>query len=368
MRTLITGATGVIGGHLARALLARGEHVRILARPTSDPSKLAALGAEVVTGVIERAADVRRAVEGVNRIYHFAGVFRTAGHPDTYYHEINVGGVENVLAAAQRYGVERTIHGSTIGIHGDVVEIPCTENSPANPGDVYQRTKLLGERAAMNAFAHGLPGVVVRPSSVYGPGDTRFLKLFRTIQNGTFRMIGDGRTLLHPVYLDDLIDGLIRCGEREEALGEVFILAGPRYLPLSELVTLIASAVGVRPPRGNLPVWPFLAAGAACEAICRPLGLEPPLHRRRVHFFTKNRAFSIHKARRLLGYSPQIDVAEGVARTAQWYMRVGLLRPVKTAADGRPGGHDARLEGTEHDPARDPRRATTPYAAQGAGD
>src|SRR5690606_20235119 len=121
------------------------------------------------TGLIENAADVRRAVEGVDVVYHFAGVFRTAGHPDSYYHDVNVGGVENVLAAAGACGVSRVVHCSTIGVHGNVREMPCTEESPFNPGDVYQRSKLLGEQAAMRAFTGGLPGVVVRPASMYGP-------------------------------------------------------------------------------------------------------------------------------------------------------------------------------------------------------
>lgn len=362
-KTLITGATGFAGGHLARTLLSRGESVRILVRPAADPGELVGLGAEVSTGVVENAADVRRAVEGADRIFHLAAVFRTAGHPDSYYHDVNVGGTENILAAARRCGVARTIHTSTIGIHGDVREIPCTEDAPVNPGDIYQRTKLLGERAALAAFRGSLPGVVIRPASNYGPRDLRLLKLFRTVQRGTFRMFGSGDTLFHGIYIDDLIEGMLLCARRDEALGEVFILAGEQHTTLNELVALIADAVGARPPRTHLPLWPLIAAGAACETLCRPLGIEPPLHRRRVHFFTKNRAFSTEKSRRLLGFDPRVGIAEGVARTAAWYAEHGHLAATGPRASHAQHGvspahaHTPRQKGKVHDPDRATLRA-----------
>ena len=322
---LVTGATGFAGGHLVRRLRELGHRVRALVRPESNPKALLDQGVEVVQGDLTRAADVYRAAEGVWKIFHLAAVYRTAGHPDAYYHEVNVGGTENVLAAARRQGVERVIHCSTVGVHGDVREVPSTEESPLNPGDVYQRTKLAGEEAAREAFAKGLPGTVVRPAALYGPGDLRLLKLFRTIQNGRFRMFGSGETRYHLVFIEDLVDGMLLCAERPEALGQVFILAGPRYLTLDEIATLVAGAVGVPAPTGHLPMWPLMVAAAACEAICRPLRLEPPLHRRRADFFRKNRAFSSDKARRVLGYEPRVDPREGILQTARWYFENGYL-------------------------------------------
>ncbi|HYG64688.1 MAG TPA: NAD-dependent epimerase/dehydratase family protein [Thermoanaerobaculia bacterium] len=322
---LVTGATGFTGGHLARRLRQLGHPVRALVRAGADPKPLLAQGIEVVEGDITRAADVERAAAGVCKIFHIAAVFRTAGHPDSYYYAVNLGGTQNVLAAARRHGVERVLHCSTVGVHGGVHDIPSTEESPFNPGDIYQRTKLAGEQAAREACAWGLPVTVVRPSPIYGPGDLRLLKLFRTVENGTFRMFGSGEAFFHLVYIDDLIDGMLLCAERPEALGQVFILAGPRYLRLNEIVELIAGAVGVPPPRGRLPMWPLMAAAAACEAICRPLHVEPPLHRRRADFFRKNRAFSTEKARCLLGYEPRVDPQDGIHRTAQWYFENGHL-------------------------------------------
>lgn len=324
---LITGASGFTGGSLARRLARQGHRVRALVRPGSTVQSLLEHGIELSRGDLTSAADVARAAEGVSRIFHIAAVYRSARHPDSYFYDVNLGGTENVLAAARRHGVERVVHCSTVGVHGDVRQLPGTEDSPCAPDDAYQRSKLAGEQRAREAFASGLRGVIVRPTAIYGPGDIRFLKLFRAILSGAFRMFGSGETWYHLVYIDDLIDGILLCGEREEAVGEVFILGGPRPVTLNELAALVAAAVGVAPPRGHLPLWPLLAASAACEAVCRPLGVEPPLHRRRAAFFQMNRAFATDKARRLLGYSPRIDPAEGLWRTAQWYFENDQLKP-----------------------------------------
>ena len=127
-------------------------------------------------------------------------------------------------------------------------------------------------------------------------------------------------------YIDDLVDGILLCTEHPEALGEVFLLAGERYTSIDQLVAEVARAVGVEPPRLRLPLAPLLGAAWACETVCRPLGIEPPLHRRRCDFFHRDRGFSIEKANRLLDYRPKFDLREGFARTAGWYAEQGYLK------------------------------------------
>ena len=322
---LVTGATGFTGGHLARELRRRGYPVRALVRPGSNAAGLRADGIDVLEGQLVRREDVGAAMEGVRVVYHIAAAYREAKHPDSYYFDVNVGGTRNILEAARAEGVGRVVHCSTAGVHGEVETVPADETAPMNPGDVYQSSKLEGERLAMSAFESGLPGVVFRPVGIYGPGDTRFLKLFRTVANGRFRMFGSGEVLYHLTYIDDLIDGIVMCGEAPAALGEVFLLAGPRYSTLNELVELIAEALGRPAPRGRLPLWPLLTAATVCEALCRPLGIDPPLHRRRCDFFVKDRAFTFAKAKALLGYDPKVDLGEGLRRTAEWYRAAGLI-------------------------------------------
>jgi nucleoside-diphosphate-sugar epimerase len=322
---LVTGATGFTGGYLARALQRRGCKVRALVRPGSRAEGLEADGIELCEGQLVRREDVGRAMRGVGVVFHIAAAYREAKHPDSYYYDVNVGGTRNILEAARAEGVGRVVHCSTAGVHGEVATIPADEGAPMNPGDVYQNSKLEGERLALTEFSRGLPGVVFRPVGIYGPGDTRFLKLFRTVATGRFRMFGSGEVLYHLTYIDDLIDGIILCGEAPRALGEVFLLAGPRYTTLGELVGLVAEAVGRPAPRGRLPLWPLLTAATVCEAVCRPLGIDPPLHRRRCDFFTKDRAFTSAKAKELLGYAPSVDLRTGLGRTAEWYRSVGLI-------------------------------------------
>jgi nucleoside-diphosphate-sugar epimerase len=323
---LVTGGTGFTGGHLARALAGRGYPVRALVRAGSKVDGLVGLGIELCEGQLVRTEEVRRAMQGVDVVYHIAAAYREAKHPDAYYFDVNVGGTRNILEAARAEGVSRVVHCSTAGVHGEVTTIPAHEDAPFNPGDVYQESKLEGERLALSEFSRGLPGVVFRPVGIYGPGDMRFLKLFRTIAAGRFRMWGSGEVLYHLTYIDDLIDGVILCGEAPAAVGEVFLLAGPRYTTLNELVTHVAAALARPAPRGRLPLWPLLTAATVCEWACRPLGIDPPLHRRRCDFFTKDRAFASTKAGRLLGYDPKVDLPTGLRRTADWYRSNGLIR------------------------------------------
>ena len=322
---LVTGATGFTGGKLARRLAAQGDTVRALVRDPARAQSLAADGIDVCVGQLTSLNEVMAAARGCEQIHHVAAVFRTAGHPDSYYRDVNIGGTQNVLEAARRLDCERVVHCSTVGVHGHIAIPPATETYPFGPGDIYQRTKLEGELAAQAAARRGQPVVIVRPSPIYGEGDLRFLKLYRAVARGMFVMIGSGTPKLHLVHVDDLVDGILLCSTAEAALGEVFILAGPEAPTLNELVRHIAQAVGAAPPRWRVPLWPVMAAGILCESLCVPLRLEPPLHRRRVHFFTHHREFDCSKARRLLGYAPRVSAAEGVARTAEWYRAAGYL-------------------------------------------
>jgi dihydroflavonol-4-reductase len=329
---LVTGATGFTGGNLARRLAAQGDRVRALVRDAARADSLMAGGIDVRVGELTSLNDVIAAARGCDQIHHIAAVFRTAGHPDSYYREVNIGGVENVLEAARRVGCERLVHCSTGGVHGHIARPPASETYPFGPGDIYQRTKLEGELAAQAAARRGQPVTIVRPGPIYGEGDLRFLKLYRAVARGVFVMIGSGTPKLHMVHIDDLVDGILLCSTSPAALGEVFILAGPEAPTLNEIVRHIAHALGVAQPRWRIPVWPVKAAGALCELVCVPLRIEPPLHRRRVAFFTHHREFDCSKAGRLLGYAPKVRPAEGIRRVAAWYRAAGYLRPAAPAA------------------------------------
>jgi dihydroflavonol-4-reductase len=326
LRVLVTGATGFTGGHLARALAGRGYVVRALVRDPARAGDLRQAGIDLAPGDLRDAAAVRAACAGVEVVYHIAAIYRQAGLRDEAYRAVNAAAVGSVVAAAAGAGARRVVHCSTVGVHGDVENPPAAEDAPLRPGDIYQQTKLEGEQVAREAAQHNrIEVVIARPTGIYGPGDRRLLKLFRGVARRRFVILGSGRIYYHLTYIDDLVEGFRLCGEVPGAAGQTYILAGGEVTTLNELVMLIAEQAGVPPPRVHLPVWPFWMAGAACEAVCAPLGVEPPLYRRRVDFFTKSRAFDISKARTELGFEPSVALREGIGRTLRWYRSQGWV-------------------------------------------
>ena len=321
MRVLVTGATGFTGGHLARALKRHGHDVWAMVRVPQAASHLTDAGIPITIGDLARPESLLHAVTGgFDVVYNIAALYRQAGLPESVYHQVNATAVGQLIDAAAKAGVRRVVHCSTVGVHGDIEHPPANEEAPLSPGDVYQVSKVEGERIAREAAERtGLEVVIARPSGIYGPGDRRLLKLFRGVARRRFVILGDGRIFYHLTYIDDLVEGFRLCGEVARAAGRTYILAGGDVPTLNDLAAMIAQEAQVPPPRLHLPVWPVWLAGAACEALCAPLGLEPPLYRRRVDFFTKSRAFDISRAREELGYAPAVGLREGIHRTLAWY-------------------------------------------------
>jgi dihydroflavonol-4-reductase len=326
VRILVTGATGFTGGHLAKTLAKRGYQVRGLARQSAQARDLEASGIEPVFGALEDRSSLARAAKDVDIVYNIAAIYRHAGIPKATYRAINAIAVGSLIEAAADAGVRRVVHCSTVGVHGDIQHPPANEDAPLRPGDIYQATKVEGEQIAREAALRtGMPVTIARPSGIYGPGDRRLLKLFRGIARRRFVVLGSGDIFYHLTYIDDLVEGFRLCGETPAATNRTYILAGGEVTTLNELMALIAAEAGVAPPRLKLPVWPFWMAGAACEAICVPLGVEPPIYRRRVDFFTKSRAFNIGRARAEIGYAPQVGLRDGIRKTLAWYKDRGWL-------------------------------------------
>lgn len=327
---LVTGATGFTGSALCRRLTSAGHSVVAFVRPTSKSKKLQDLGVTCKVVDICNRQEVFSEFRNIDKVYHIAAAYRAEQSTTDEFRQVNVEATRNLLEAAKAQGIERFIHCSTVGVQGEIDDPPASEDYRFLPGDHYQDSKLDGELLARSYFAEGLPGTVFRPVGLYGPGDTRFLKLFKSVDKGVFLMIGSGNVLYHMTYIDDLIDGILLCGTHPQALGEVFTIGGNGYTTLRELVGLIADVLGRPHPRLRIPYTPVYWASIVCDKVCKMGGINPPLYPRRVEFFSKDRAFSIEKAKRLLGYNPQIDLLEGLNRTASWYRENGFLTNQKT--------------------------------------
>ena len=316
----ITGASGLLGGALARRLLADGFHVRALfRRPDADWM------GETIIGDLGDQAAIDRLVEGAAGVMHVAAMYRSDG-PREEFMAVNRDGTQRLLHAAQAAGAKRFVYCSTIGVHGSVEDAPADEDAPFDPRDAYQESKLAAEmlcRAAVGTTPTEI--VILRPCGIYGPGDTRMLKMFRMLNKRMFVQIGEGAANFHPVFIDDLVDGFVRGLTVPGIDGETFILGAARYMPLKTFVATAADALDKRPPWIRLPYKPVERVADLCEAVCHRIGVEPPLHRRRLTFFKHNRAFSIGRARDRMGYAPRIDLNEGFRRTVAWYREQGML-------------------------------------------
>jgi nucleoside-diphosphate-sugar epimerase len=328
MKCLVTGGTGFTGKALCLRLLKEGHAVVSLDyKEGLKTGELRQAGAEVIIGSVTDAAIVARAMAGIDTVYHLAAAFREMNVPNSFYDEVNVGGMRTVADAAVKAGVRRLIYCSTCGVHGNIDNPPAGEDAPIQPADYYQRTKYQGEEALQAYTAKGLKWTILRPAAIYGPGDPeRFMMIFRRAAKGWFPMFGGGRTTYHPLYIDNLVDAFLLATPDGKGDGQAYLIADAEYFEIRELVRRAGLAMGKPVRIVNLPVWPLVVLGHVCEKVCAPFHVAPPIFPRRVDWYRQNRAFKIDKARRDLGYDPKVGIDEGLRRTAEWYKAEGYLK------------------------------------------
>lgn len=329
MRVLVTGGTGFIGSRLAVNWLDRGHSVTILGQE-NNPAEVRnrqwveSKGGRALLFSVTDRNKVFEAAQGADAVYHLAAAQHEANISNQTFWDVNVEGTRNVLEASSQARVGRFVHGSTIGVYGAALEGRLDEQSRVNPDNIYGVTKLEAEKVVL-AAQERLPVVMIRISETYGPGDHRLLKLFRAIQKNVFFVIGNGRNVHHLIYIGDLVEGLYLAATVDEARGKVIVLSGREALSTAAMAEIISEELGKKGARVRLPLAPFLAVAAVAEAVCRPLGVQPPLHRRRMDFFKKSFLFSQERAREILGFEPRVGFKQGVAETAAWYRSLGYL-------------------------------------------
>lgn len=326
-RVLVTGATGYTGQMLVKKLVNAGCRVRAIARATSDVSPLADLPVEWCRGEVFDPGTVRPAMDEINYVFHVAAAFRDAKSTEQDYWNVHVKSTQLLAEeAAGEPSFKRFVHVSTMGVHGHISNPPADETAPFAPGDGYQRTKAEAETwLAEFGREKNVPYTIIRPCAIYGPGERRLLKLYKMAAKRFFPILGQGKCWYHLVHVEDLTNAMLMAAVNDKALGEPFLIGSSEAIRLEDMARIIAAEYDNSIKIIRLPIWPFFLMGDLCEAICKPLHLEPPIYRRRVAFYSKDRNFSTQKMRDILGYKPLYENREGIIESARWYSQHGWI-------------------------------------------
>lgn len=327
MTILVTGATGFIGGHLARHLAERQHHVRALVR--RDSPALASAGVELAWGDVTDLQAIRAAVKGTQTVFHLAAQRDVWGIPESTYRQVNVEGTRHLLAAAAESGVQRFLFCSSVGVARYPGNLQADETLPyveASSQKFYHRTKAQAEREVLaSARADKVPALVVRPVITYGPGDQTGMvtQLLMRLAQGRFLPVGTGSNHMDLAYIDDMVAGMMLAWE-QGTIGQTYILSGPQPVTMRQVLVAAHAALGkAGPGRIHVPARPAYVLASWAEKVWATFNRRPPITRGAVATLTVDRGFSHARAGRELGYRPQVHCREGLQRTWVWLQEVG---------------------------------------------
>ena len=324
IETLVTGATGFVGPHLVSALRARGHSVRVLALPAEDTTQLEQEHVTIYRGDVCEPETLMEPFRGVDTVFHLAAI-HGLWRPRQEYYDVNVAGVENVCRAVLAVGVRRLVHISSWSAYGMDLGRPVHEGFRLKPVlDTYAITKAEADQLVQRYISqHGLPAVIVRPGTMFGPGDRlNFARMADRLSAGKAIIIGSGRNALPFVYVSDAVEGMILAGFQDAAVGQAYNLSNDQPLTQEQMWHAIAEEIGAKPPRLRVPYYALYALAFAAEMAVRSdhPQCQPLITRLGVKMFGTDNRHVIAKARRELGYMPRVSVREGVRLTASWYL------------------------------------------------
>jgi nucleoside-diphosphate-sugar epimerase len=324
---LITGAGGFIGRNLVEAQLATGRRVIALDINIAALERFESHGAFTgVRGDIRSNSVVSQVVQDVEVVFNLAAAHLEVGSDEDHFRSVNVTALENLLRASRSAGVRRFVHCSSVGVYGPLRTIPADEDTECHPEIAYEKTKFEGEHIVRSvADDLGLDAVILRPSWVYGPGCPRTLKIVRSVLKKRFFFAGNGGNLRHPIYVGDLLTAFELAAAASLPGGEVILVAGPCAVSTRELVDEITRQLGsqFKPPK--LPLELVRLGCFGMEKIFSFAGREPPFSTRSLKFFEEDSSFTTDKARRLLGFEPTVELAEGLRQTIAHYRQHEII-------------------------------------------
>ncbi len=317
-----------MGPHLIERLVSLGNSCRCLVRKTSKIEALEELDVELVEGDITEPDSLQGVADGMDGLFHMA----TLGHmsnfrvDDAMFEAVNVQGTINILNECLRAGVGKIVHCSTVAAMGICSDVPATEQSRCNPHHPYGRSKRRAEEEVLRKVSEeGLPATIIRFSMVYGPGDGRdILKLTRMAKKSLFPKIGSRPKLTPLIHVDDAVQGLLLAMEKGGA-GEIYLITNRQSEPFDEIIGILQKALGVSSFPIYMPAWLALASASLTEGLFNVLGKAPPISRKNIESTLADRVFSIEKAEKELGFSPQVDPEVGLRETVLWYKDHGWI-------------------------------------------
>lgn len=319
MTVLVTGGTGFIGSHLVESLLARGETVRCLVRSPRRLRWLAGLDVDVVAGDCTRPESLAPAVAGVERVFHLAGT--TFAPTETAFFHYNAAGTRHLLdACVAAGGVETFVMMSSQAAAGPGTrDNPARETDPPRPLTAYGRSKLAAERHCLDR-ADRLSVRILRPSAVYGPRDTAFLPYFRLVKRGFLLEFGAGEREISLCFVNDLVEGLVRVADSHLESGSVYFIADSEPYSWDAVETLLCALLGVTGRRIIVPGIVLKTAGVIGQAYGALTRKAVPINRARAaEMLEKHWVCDTAAARRELGYSPGINLENGLHKAVRWY-------------------------------------------------
>lgn len=328
---LVTGATGLVGSHVAEEARKRGHHVRAIVRNPNQCVDLRSWGVELIEGDLTNRESLARAANGATVIVHCAAKVGDWG-PTEDYRTVNVHGLRDLLEAAESSGsLKRFVHISSLGVYPACDHHGTDEFTPVSTTgiDGYTLTKVEAENLVREHIRdRKLPAVILRPGFIYGPRDRTILpKVLARLKGGGFKFLGDGRQLLNNTFVGNLVSAILLAIEKDDVVGELFNITDNRLVSRREFIGTICEAAGLPTPTKNVPLPVAKALANLMEAAYRMLGKKeaPLLSSARIKFLGLNLDYSIDKARRLLGYDPPTDFTEAMRTTVAWAHEAGLV-------------------------------------------
>jgi nucleoside-diphosphate-sugar epimerase len=317
MKILVSGAGGFIGSHIAERLAKMGNTVIAFSRQVPIPL-LEYNNISIKVGDINDSSMLNSAIDGVEAIIHCAALLASRTYDKEKVYQINYHATENLLDLAYKNGITNFLHISSGGVLGDIKNPPADESHPYNPQDAYEESKMLAEKKVIEYSKKGLNVIIVRPTWSYGERDKRVFKLINSIKKRKILKIGKCDNLQHPVYISDLVDGIILALQKGKN-GSIYFIGGNEHLTTNQIIDIIANLLAVNIIPFHIPIAPMKKLAKLMDKLFEKINKEAPFSETKLGFFTKTRAFSINKAKEELEYLPKVSFIEGMRKTIQWY-------------------------------------------------